>query len=245
MKIILHFCLYNVYQQVLADKAIIHTKKGNCTPIEASSQYNLYTNVGTISSARPKKSITNTKAHTYTEEDVLEVLDELNDLKTCKKNNFLDLNSTSIAYIASIIEEEIFRKKDYACQLCKEIFTSNEKLNEAFTSDHHKVIACQSTFDICIKADYFLELDLLKGQFDTDLICHCIIASLNIERLYENTNFETHSHEKQSLVRNIVLAYFRHKMKLITKSIDDIKKYQDMMQKRINEADEALAVGNL
>lgn len=117
------------------------------------------------------------------------------------------------------------------------MFIENEKLQQTFTSQDHSSIACKSTYDICKTADYFLKLDVLKGQFPINLICQSIFASLNTENLYENTDFKLHGHNKMSLIKKIVLRYIHYKGRTLSKSIIDIKKYQDEMQKRRETSD--------
>lgn len=193
-------------RRVLADKNILHGKKGNCTALYSASAYCPYSNIGTISSHRSKK-LSLTTNEIYTEDDIEEVLnslDEINIRQPNRHDSHVDLSDISTAYIASLIELKIMNDKTYECNLCKNVFTENEKLYQAYTSENHSSIACQSTFEICRSAEYFLKLDILKGQFSYELILQSIISSLNVDSLYENTEFEVHAHEKISLVKQIL-----------------------------------------
>lgn len=83
-----------------------------------------------------------------------------------------------------------------------------------------------------------MKLDLLKGQFSFELIKQTIISSLNIEELYENSDFQMHGHEKLEVIDQILVHYARYKMKMLTKSIKNLKEYQDQMAKHQAEQNE-------
>lgn len=104
-----------------------------------------------------------------------------------------------------------------------------------FSGENHTNVPCKSTFEICRTADHIMKLDLLKGQFSFELIKHTIISSLNIDEFYENTDFGLYGHDKLELIDKIVDHYARHKTKMLTKSIKDIKTYQDRMTKQQEE----------
>lgn len=168
----------------------------------------------------------------YTEDEIQEVLNDLNEMNVDRSDKLIDLSDINTAYVASTIELEVLKDKNYKCRLCQNVFSENEKLHRSFTSQDHSSIACKSTYEICISADYFLKLDILKGQFSIDLIYQSIIESLNIDNLYDNTNFTIHDHDKLSLIKKNLLRYIHYKGNVLSKSITDIKKYQDTMKKR-------------
>lgn len=76
-----------------------------------------------------------------------------------------------------------------------------------FTRKDHSSNACESTFEICRSAEYFLKLDIWKGQFSIDHIYQSIVGSLNIDNMSEDTYFPIHGHDKVSLMKNILLRY--------------------------------------
>lgn len=217
-------------RKVLADKNIHHSKHGNCTVINAVSEYYPYSNIGVVSSHRPEKEIIHTNI-IYTEDDMQVLLNGLH-RSNSGRSKLTDLSDTNIAYVASTIEWKIVKDKKYECQLCQNVFAENEKLQHVFTSEHHSSVSCRSTFEICRAADYFLKLDVLKGQFSINLIYQSIISSLSIDTLYENTDFEIHAHDKLALIKQILFQYIQYKGNVLSKSITDIKKYQDLMLKR-------------
>lgn len=194
-------------RKVLADKNILYGKKGNCTAIHPVSSYCSYSNISTISSNRPKKTILATR-EMITPEDIEEVLKGLHEINSKTKDSpvsqLTDMSDISTAYIASMIELKIINEKDSKCNLCKDVFVENEKLPNAFTSEAHSSIACLSTFEICRNAEYFLKLDMLKGQFSFELIFESIKQSINMDSLFIDSEFEQHNHEKITLVEQIL-----------------------------------------
>lgn len=217
-------------RKVLADKNISHSNYGNCTVIDNVTEYCPYSNVGTVSSHRLKKERFEDKV--YTENEIQEVLNELRKTNLDRSDELLDLNDINIAYVASTVELDVLDDKNHKCLLCEKVFLENEKVHHSFTSQDHSRIACKSTYEICLLAEYFLKLDILKGQFSIGLIYQSIVKSLNIDSLYENTDFNTHGHEKLGLIKKILLRYIQYKGNALSKSITDIKKYQDQMRDR-------------
>lgn len=196
-------------RRALADKNITHGKTGNCTPLDQVVAYCAYSNIGTISSRTKKLSVSRTQANEmYTDEDIEEVLQTLDEITASYPNSpnshITDLNDISISYVASLIELKIINDKKFKCSSCKNAFSENEELHQAFTSKSHSNIACRSTFEICRNADYFLKLDMLKGQYSFNLIFQSIKSSLNIDCLFENTDFKVHGHEKIDLIEEIL-----------------------------------------
>lgn len=194
-------------RKVLADKNILYGKKGNCTALHPVSSYCSYSNISTISSNRRKKKSLAT-SEMFTPEKIEDVLKELDEINTKAQNNpesqLTDLSDISTAYIASLIELKIINDKNFKCTLCKNVFAENEKLPRAFTNETHPSIACLSTFEICRNADFFLKLDMLKGQFSFKLFLESIKSSINVDRLFINSEFEEHHHEKITLVEQIL-----------------------------------------
>lgn len=227
-------------RKVLSDKNIIHGKKGNCSGLQPASNYCSYSNVSTISSKRPKKINSN---DVYTLDDIEEVLKELHEANSKNKSTnggsskLTDLSDISTAYIASLIELNIINDKKVKCTLCKEVFAENEKLPSAFTSENHSSVACQSTFEICRSADYFIKIDILKGQYDIKLIFESIKSSINVDSLFQNTEFGEHGHDKVNLIDQILQKYIQYKARALGKAVD-VAKYQKEMQDKRKEKEE-------
>lgn len=205
-------------RKLLANTTIHCSDEMNCRILEQSSVYNPYSNISTITSRRPIKEdiITN---QIFTPDDIETVMKELSEIQKVHPNSqLIDLTELTISYIASTIEATIEKSSKY-CEFCKDVFRSNEKVNQAFTSQQHTRKACQSTFEICRTADYFLKLELLKGQFDFDLVYHAISSSLNLEKLYPNSSFEHSSNHKIEHIKDILNLYIKYKCTYLAKTV--------------------------
>lgn len=196
-------------RKLLANTIIHCSGEINCTVISAAPVYNPYSNITTVSSCL-KKQIHETEQ--ITPDDIENVMKELSEIQQMNNGSALiDLSDITAAYIASTIELKIENSSQYKCVLCKGVFQQNEPVDKAYTAANHTRRACQSTMDICKTADYFLKLDILKGQFSFSLIQESIISSLNIEGLYPSTNFFEHEHPKIDLIKSILTEYIRYK----------------------------------
>lgn len=72
------------------------------------SEYCPYSNIGVVSSNRPKKK----ENYTYSEGEIQKVLNELNEISVNRVNKLTDLSDINTAYIASAIELEILKDKN-------------------------------------------------------------------------------------------------------------------------------------
>lgn len=214
-------------RKVLADRNIEHSQIGNCTVLDPVSQYYQISNIGTISSRTPKKLVVDDN---YTVEDIEFVLEQLSRINE-EPLNVPDMKDTSIAHIANCIEVQIINDEKQ-CALCQDVFKSNEKLVEGFTSDEYSTLACKDTFTICKVTDKFFKLDILKSKIDYSLLETTIISQLNMKNLYGASDFTKHGHEKEVLIKKIVSIYVMHVGKTIGKSIGPLKTYQKAMKNR-------------
>lgn len=149
------------------------------------------------------------------------------------RSKLTDLSDITTAYIASTIEIKIESSDKYSCQLCKAVFAENEKIHQAFNSANHTRRACRSTFDICRAADYFLKLEILKGQYSLELISQSIISSLDIAELYPDTNFSDHDHLKVEFIRSILFEYIRYKGNFLAKTIS-FDEFHNNLRRRLH-----------
>lgn len=206
-------------RKLLANTAIAYSDRGNCTIEDSVSIYNPYSNISTISSRRHPKAYV-IPSEDFTPDDVDEVLKALDEIeKSGSKSRFTDLNELNIAFIASTIKAKIEGSDKILCDRCNNVFAENEQVHQAFTSTNHTRRAYQSTFEICRAADYFLKLEMLKGQFSFDLIRHSIISSLKLETLYCETDFEGHIGHKDSIIEYVVQKYISYKGNYMAKTI--------------------------
>lgn len=197
---------------LLANTAIQNSIEGNCTVLEQVHVYNPFSNISTITSRR-SKSERNNNVH-YTPEEMEIVLQELSEIQeSAQTNQLTDLSDLTTAHIASVIEGRIETTDKFPanCRLCKDVFESNEKIPTAFMDPISTRRACQSTYDICNAADHVLKIDILKGQFEPDLIYQTILSSLNLDNIYQDLCFKNHADHKLQLVESILHQYIRNK----------------------------------
>lgn len=195
--------------------------------------YNPYSNITSVSSLRPKKADITERILQFTEEDAEAVSVELNQIERMNNaNSLVDMNDLTIAHIAGTIEARIKHAKNI-CDLCQAVFRENERVYKSYTGPNTH-IPCQSTFKICRVADYYLKLEILKGQFSSDQIHFAIFSSLHIENLYMQS-FENH-HEtdhKNKLIQIIICDYIRIKGNHIAKTIT-FSEQEKTMRQRLN-----------
>lgn len=221
-------------RKLLASNSIHLSERGNCTVFDSVSDHDKYSNISIITSRRPKLVASHNMTQDFTPDDIEEVLGEMNEIQSLKpRTQLIDLNDITTAYIASTIEIRIETSEKYSCHLCKCVFGENERVHQAFNSSSHTKSACQSTFDICSIADHFLKLEILKGQYSLQLIIHSIISSLDMTKLYSETNFLEHEHPKIDLIREVLTQYIRYKANLLAKTVS-INEFNDNLRRRLH-----------
>lgn len=141
-------------RKILSNTTLHAPEKGNCTVLENSVPIqNPYSNILSITSRKTKKVIRSENTHmALTDEDIEPILIELNEIKE-SSNKLIDLSDLTTANIALNIEQKMENK--FTCQPCKNVFVQNEKVHRAFQSHSNSRKACQSTFEICQKANFF------------------------------------------------------------------------------------------
>lgn len=115
-----------------------------------------------MTSRRFKASIENkdeAKIKPVTDEQIKEVLLELSNIQksTRSENPLIDMTDLTTSHIAYVIENSIISDKNFHCELCKNVFNENEKVNNALMNSNHTKKSCQSTFYICKSADHIIK----------------------------------------------------------------------------------------
>lgn len=221
-------------RKLLANNALHLSDRANCTVLNPISEQSSYSNISTVTSRRAKQEKTNIIAveADFTPDVIEDVLTELNEIQNMSPSSqLIDLSDITTSYIAANIEISI--EKKYSCDLCKGVFAQNERVHQAFTSSNHTRKACQSTFEICRAADYFLRLELLKGQYSLKLIQCSILSSLDIAQLYTASNFSDHDHSKRELVDYILIQYIRYKVNYIAKTVS-FEQFQENVRRKLS-----------
>lgn len=205
-------------RKLLANTCIRITNKGNCQVANPGAVYNPYSNISTVTSRKAKPTVT--PHANFTPDDVDLVLKELSEIKErCPVSRLTDLNDINVAYIAHSIETKIESSPKFGCEFCKDVFTQNTKIHHSFTGTNSAQKPCLSTFEICITADHFVKLEMLKGQFDLELIQYSILSSLDEPNLYTNSIFDEHPGHKSDLIKYIVNEFVRIKGQFIAKTV--------------------------
>lgn len=124
-----------------------------------------------------------------------------------------ELNDCSVAHIANFIETRIKTTKQFSCALCKHIFEKNAKVAENVTLKTMER-PCHSTFSICKQTERFMKKALLTGIINFSVIYHEILANLDFETLFFDTDFTDHSDHKIYLIRYIVLKIYKLYLKI-------------------------------
>lgn len=202
------------FRKLLAFDAILCSRYSNCTEHTVPSQP--FANILYVSS-RP--SIAEEVSNGSVSSSELETLyQRLSEIEAMERSSLLDnLQDFTVAYIASIIEQRI-SKKDLYCRFCENIFSENEKMQNAFTGSKIPQKPCSSTFQICKEADRFLKLQVLRGEFRFDVFYEAICNRMDVERLYTKTDFSHNFEHKLYLIRSIVNVYIQIKGTFLARS---------------------------
>lgn len=220
-------------RKVLANATLHAPEKGNCTVFRDSVPiHNPYSNILSITSRKTKKVIRCTNNMDLTDEDIEPILTELSAIKE-STNKLIDLSDLTTANIALNIERKMENK--FTCQPCKNVFTENDKVHQAFQSNSQSRKACRSTFEICQTADFFLKMEVLKGQFDLKFIQEAIYHSLRPENLFANSNFDDHTdHLKKDLIHTIIAHFIKIKGQHIAR-ITSYNEHSKHMRRKLSK----------
>lgn len=214
-------------RKILCNTTLHYSDHSNCLA-PTDTVYNPYSNILKITSNRQKaKPIVSTKE--FIPEEIETVLKELSEIKKTV-NPLLDLSDITTAHIAFSIQNLV--KKPNLCECLENIFVENELVHESFMRQGQRKKACQSTFEICKNADHFLKFQILKGQFEVDLIFNAIFSGLNMNNLYVNTKCDdVHEAHKVNFIQKIVCEYIRIKGTHIAKTVTFNERSADMRRK--------------
>lgn len=100
------------------------------------------------------------------------------------------------------------KKKEFSCSLCANIFDSNEKISPAiFVKNKMNQLPCESTLQICaignkIYSEYLSKTHESLFQYDT--LLRNIKKDINLENLYEKTDFDHNNNHKLLIIDLII-----------------------------------------
>lgn len=219
-------------RKLLASTTLHAPKKGNCTILEDSVPvHNPYSNILSITSRKIKKVVPCSSME-LTDEDIEPILTELSAIKE-STNKLIDLSDLTTANIALNIERKM--EKKLTCQRCKNVFIENEKVHRAFQSNSNSRKACQSTFDICQTANFFLKMEVLKGQYDFKFIKEAIYYSLNPDSLFLISELDDHpDHPKKDLIHCIIDYFIKIKLQYMAKTVS-FKEHNQQVRRKLSK----------
>lgn len=172
--------------------------------------------------------------------------DEQNNRKKIEKltsapefiNRTIDnIQRTSIAYTASLIEQKIETTK-FECYICEKVFELDEKFPAIINDSAH--VPYKSSVAICEHTIKFVDILRVEHHLDYNLLLERILLSLDIDALFPNTDFSHDLYHKDWLVRFFVEDFFRMQAVYIARNLTmDSKKFvRSMFRKEIHRLNE-------
>lgn len=218
-------------RKLLANCTVIYSKSANCRILNSASITNPYSNLLYVTSRRSTVAgIESGGDWCISGEDIEQMYERLAKIEEFERTNHLteDLSHFTVAQIANIIERKVMNAPQFRCDLCKLVFTENtQKVENVYLSSTYRQKPCRSTFQICIEAERFLKVKLLRGSVNFNVVYHEILECLNIESLFSQTDFSEHFDHKIFLIRFIVDEYIKIKGTYIAKMSTLKQKSQD------------------
>lgn len=205
----------SAYRKLLSNIKILAPESSNCKSFGTKlASFSPQTNIYFVSSRRPKLNIVDDlefqKDLENQQESLLGAYLYLNQMKT---NEYLtdELYTSSLAYIARIIEEKI-ENTDFYCDDCKFVLSENEKI-DGFSVGSIRTNPCHSTFRICKIVDRFLSLYQpgSKSNYNFNVIYYQIFQEIDYSKMYSNTSFEHDITHKHYFIKCVVDSYIQFK----------------------------------
>lgn len=222
-------------RKLLANTTILYSKYGNCAIVDSNSTHyavhNPYSNISMITSRRSTIN-SNNQCDDVSGDEIESLYMQLAQIQSLENgNNYTDLSDMTVAHIAGIIENRIFNSGRFDCEDCKTVLNDDPKICQPFLNSSGIRKPCRSTFKICTAADHFLKLEILKGQFNINVIHRGIISSLDYEEIFCAANFENHPEHKLYMMKHILSEYVRIKGVYLAKTYTFKEKQNSMRQK--------------
>lgn len=228
----------SAYQQLIVNNNILVSNYTNCSPQEKNTTGNPFSNILTISSKRiTKTGIHSREVWSFPDEYVEELYMEIDHIEAMERTSDATehLTDCTIGHIAAVVENKIESSNTFNCDPCRNIFNENKnKFDRGFLSSGFKSHPCLSTYQICKATNRFLKVQLLKSKMDFNLIYYEILSSLDVDALYNDTNFENHNEHKIYLIRYIVDEYIRIMGTFLARS-ETFKEYDVLLRNKLHK----------
>lgn len=224
---------HGAYRKLLVFNTICTSRKASCYNYDVATEP--FSDILFISSRRAT-------CKTYDDDKIPmpEELDEIHakmiQIDIQEKCSLLDpnLHESSISYVSNIIEFRISRPDRMYCDSCANVFKQNIKLNSAYSSSKLKNSPCLSTYILCKNADRYLKLQLLKGDIDFSVIYYAILQEIDVEALFDQTDFTHEPDHKISLIRGIIDSYIQIKGTHIAKTAT-FELHEERIRNKLNK----------
>lgn len=207
------------YRKLMVSNTINISKDANCAP-QLTVISEPISNIFSVSSVRKVVGESNLESGIIVplSEEMEELYAKLSDVEAIERNSLHQgLSDLTIAYIAGVIEKRMRNAKAY-CSGCANIFNENIKLNRSFMSSNLVEKPCRDTFTICKQANQFLKLQLINGTVNFNTLYYAIFADININSIFNATDFTGHEEHKLYFIRKIADVYIQIKGTYIARS---------------------------
>lgn len=185
--------------KLLANDSVLTSKHANCNSVETPSRP--FSNIFSVCSG-PIKSKEDKRIPPPAELENL--FEKLERIEATEKDDDDTLQECTIATIAEKIEKRLESLDRIYCAHCKGIFDREEKVRSVLVTTN---APCVSTFTICKQTDRFLKLNLLRGAINFETIQFAILDSIEIDDLYNETDFTHQPDNKLYLIKEVVEVY--------------------------------------
>lgn len=188
--------------------AILCSSASNCA--EHTTPPQPFGNILYVSSA---PSITEEAGDVDISSAELEALyQKIAEIEAIQNSGLLDSQQDyGIAFVSNHIEQRILKKGQMYCAACANVFSENEKITHFFGSSNTDVRPCRSTFMICKEIDRFMKIEIIRAFPNFNMVYAGIHNVLDVENLFEDTDFAHNQAHKLYLVRSIAEAFIQIK----------------------------------
>lgn len=203
------------YRKLLAFDNLLCSKYSNCSEIDIPNQP-----IGNILyvSSRPSSASSQDNGNA-TPAELETMLQKLSEIEAVERNCLLDsLQDYTTAFISGQIENRIGNSDRIYCSYCKNIFKENTKIENVYVGSKLTENPCKSTFEICKLSNRILKLGQFSQKTDFSRTCSEILSCLDINSLFQNTDFSHDFEHKLYFVRAIVDIYIQIKETFLARS---------------------------
>lgn len=215
----------SAYRKLLCNSNILASSDANVREFK-NINMSSFSNILKVTSRRPVfgESISDDRLNQAMDcfDDYLN--DDIDFVSQQKAGDYLSdqMSTSSIAFIASLIEERILATNNSYCIACQMVFIENLKIENRLIVSNISRVPCMSTYIICKKSDEFIKLldpTICEDKFDFNGVYLKIFQQLSFECLFPETDFTDHPDHKFHLIKVIVNEYIRIKITHMAKSL--------------------------